>query len=150
MQIAVRYAGDAVQFAERLLARVSGSRWTDWRLIALTSHHFLTPSKRRSSSGGIPLMISLRFLRAFGLVNRLLTLPMWAGVDGLQVIGAPSELDMTLSLAMTFVDSGGSYICDASAGSDHNDGVELKIVVEEWERIEPKYILRGASDDVRV
>ena len=98
----------------------------------------------------MPLIISLRFLRALGLVKMFVTLPKLVGVAGFQVMGAPSELDRTRSRARTLVDSGGSCMWDASVGRDHKEGEEPKIVVDEWERIEPKYILRWASDDVRV
>ena len=118
------------------------------------SHHFFTPSNRRASSGGIPLMISFRFLpRVRGLVNMLVTPPMWGTTpegEGFQAADAPSEAESTLSRASTFSDSGGSLMCDASVGSDHSEGDELKMVVDECERIEPKCILRGASEDVRV
>ena len=116
----------------------------------LTSHHFLTASKRRSSCGRIPLMISFRFLRDLGLVNRLVTLVRFVGGVGFQVMGVPSGEGWSRSRAMTFVDSGGSLIWDASVGSDHSEGDELKIVVDECERMEPKYILRGASSDAPV
>lgn len=53
------------------------------------------------------------------------------------------------SRARTLVDSGGSLMCDALVGSDQSEGEELKMVVDECERIEPKYILRGASVEVR-
>ena len=95
-------------------------------------------------------MMSFRFLRALGLVSKLVTLVRFVGVVGFHVMGAPSELERSLSRAMTFVDSGGSLICEASVGSDHSEGEVLKIVVDECERMEPKYIVRGASDDVRV
>ena len=88
----------------------------------------------------------LRFLRALGLVSRFVTLPKLVGVAGFQAVGAPS----VLSLAITFVDSGGSLMCEASVGSDQSEGEELKMVVEEWERMDPKYTFLGASDDVRV
>lgn len=116
----------------------------------LTSHHLLAASKRRSSSGGMPLIISFRFLRALGLVKRVVTLPKLVGVAGFQATGAPSEDDVTRSRARTLVDSGGSHMCEASVGRDHKEGDEPKIVVDECERIEPKYILRWASEDVRV
>ena len=99
-------------------------------------------------------MISLRFLRALGLASMLVTVPKCAGVDGFQVTGAPPPPPCCCSAAAprasTLVDSGGSLMCDASVGSDHSEGDELKMVVDECERIEPKCILRGASEDVRV
>ena len=112
-------------------------------------------------------MISFRFLRALGLVSMCVTEPKLVGVDGFQVIivGAPpgpSDAESApppwpwpwsrsrWSRARTLVDSGGSLMCDASVGSDQSEGEELKMVVDECERIEPKYILRGASEDVRV
>lgn len=116
------------------------------------SHHFLTPSKRRSSSGGIPLIISLRFFRDRGLVRMFVTFPRCGTAvdDGFHATEAPSELDCSLSRAITFSLSGGSLMCDASVGSDHSEGDALKMVVDECERMEPKCILRGASDEVRV
>lgn len=116
------------------------------------SHHFLTPSKRRSSSGGMPLIISLRFFRDRGLVRMFVTLPRCGTAvdDGFHATEAPSELDCSLSRAMTFSLSGGSLMCDASVGSDQSEGDALKMVVEECERMEPKCILRGASAEVRV
>ena len=117
---------------------------------ALTSHHFLAASKRRSSWGRMPLMISFRFLRDLGLVSRLVTLVRFVGGVGFQVIGALEGEDCSRSRARTLVDSGGSLIWDASVGSDHSEGDELKIVVDECERMEPKYILRGASSDAPV
>ena len=110
----------------------------------------------------MPLMISFRFLRALGLVSMCVTEPKLVGVDGFHVIGAPpgpSDAESApppwpwpwsrWSRARTLVDSGGSLMCDASVGSDQSEGEELKMVVDECERIEPKYILRGASVEVR-
>ena len=94
-------------------------------------------------------MISLRFLRALGLASMLVTVPKWAGVDGFQVTGAPPAPPCCCSAAAprasTLVDSGGSLMCDASVGSDQSEGDALKIVVDECERIEPKYTLRAAG-----
>ncbi|OJT11955.1 hypothetical protein TRAPUB_11502 [Trametes pubescens] len=100
----------------------------------------------------MPLIISLRFFRDRGLVRIFVTLPRCGTAvdDGFHATEAPSELDCSLSRAITFSLSGGSLMCDASVGSDHSEGDALKMVVEECERIEPKCILRGASDEVRV
>ena len=92
-------------------------------------------------------MINFRFLRDLGLVKRLVTLVRFVGGVGFQVMGVLSREGWSRSRAMTFVDCGGSLIWDASVGSDHSEGDELKIVVDECERMEPKYILRGASSD---
>ena len=95
-------------------------------------------------------MISFLFLRALGLASMLVTVPKWVGGSGLQVTGELSEAERTRSRARTLVDSGGSLMCEASVGSDQSEGEELKMVVEEWERMDPKYTFLGASDDVRV
>ena len=79
----------------------------------------------------------------------LVTVPKWVGGSGLQVTGELSEAERTRSRARTLVDSGGSLMCDASVGSDQRDGEVLKMVVDECERMEPKYILRGTSAEVR-
>ena len=94
-------------------------------------------------------MMSFLFFRAFGLASMFVTVPKFVGVAGFHVTGAVSEVESIRSRARTFVDSGGSLIWEASVGSDQSDGEELKMVVDECERIEPKYILRGASDEVR-
>ena len=93
----------------------------------------------------MPLMISFLFFRALGLASMLVTVPKWVGGSGLQVTGELSEAERTRSRARTLVDSGGSLMCDASVGSDQRDGEVLKMVVDECERIEPKYTLRAAG-----
>lgn len=59
---------------------------------------------------------------------------------------------------MTFVESGGSYMCDASIGSDHSEGEDDEKMGGDCERKDPKCCLReqecglglAPSVDVRV
>lgn len=103
----------------------------------------------------MPLMINFRFFLALGLPITEGTVPKFdiLAVDTLRERGIRTALGLSLSCAITFVESGGSFICEASVGSDHSDGVEVEKMAGEWARTEPRFSLRvtlGASIDVLV
>jgi len=102
----------------------------------------------------MPLTINLRFLFDFGLPNMLATeLSPEIFEEFLKDSGAQDVLPMSESRAITLVESGASFRCDASVGSDQSDGEGLKKLDGDVLLIEPKWILRvtlGASVEVLV